>query len=408
MTMIRSILTTALALFLAAPLAAQVPAPPPAPAPAPRALPNVQVPAAPVPHAPLPAPVPPEAPATPFVYVVPPPEHLDPGFFSFDPGHFFQGSFGVSYDSSSDHTYQQARAAIEQNRYDRALTLLDQVLAKGGGQADAATYWKAYSQARVGRRADALATIAAFQKQFPKSRWLNDARALDVELRQASGQDVPADALANEELKLLALRGLMRNDAESALPTIEGILSGTSSPRIKDQALFVLSQHRTARTRAIILGVAKGNANPELQLRAIRYLGMMGGADTSAALDDVYRSATDDDVKRAILRSFAAAGARDRLLALAKSEASVDLRAEAVQQLGAMRAAAELADLYRSDPAPEVKRAVVQVLAGQRNATTLVGLARAEKDLELKKAIVSRLSTMQSPEARDYLVELLK
>lgn len=324
------------------------------------------------------------------------------------PGDFFQGGFAVSLGDSAAHAYQQARSAIEQGRYDRALTLLEQVIAENRNQADAATYWKAYSQARVGRRADALSTLTTFQKQFPRSRWLNDARALDLEIRQASGQDVPADALANEELKLLALRGLMRNDAESAVPIIERILSGTSSPRVKDQALFVLSQNRTPRTRAIILGVAKGSSNPEVQLRAIRYLGAMGGAETTAALDDVYRAASDDDLKRAILRGYGTAGARDRLLAVAKSEPSADLRAEAVQQLGALRAAGELSEVYRSERAPEVKRAVIASLAGQRNAATLVSLARAETDIDLKKAIVGRLSTMNAPEAREYMVELLK
>jgi TolA-binding protein len=415
MTIMRITTISSLALLLAAPLAAQEPAPAPSPAPArrPFVFPSTPVPAPllptqlpPAAQAPLELPPAPPVPA-PFAFAepiyVPELSRLE-----WDLEHLYQRAFTTIHTDSTDHAYQEARSLIEQNRYDRALTLLDRVIAQNGRQADAATYWKAYSQARVGRRADALSTITALQKQFPKSRWLNDARALDVEIRQASGQAVSADALANEELKLLALRGLMRNNAESALPTIEGILTGTSSPRIKDQALFVLSQTRTPRTRAIVLGVAKGNANPELQLRAIRYLGIMGGPESSGALDDVYRSTTDEEVKRAILRSYAASGARDRLLALAKSEPSVDLRAEAVQQLGALRAVNELADLYRADQAPEVRRAVINALAGQRNAATLVSLARAEKDLELQKAIVTRLSTMQSQEARDYLMELLK
>ena len=397
---IRVTTTAMLALALTAPLAAQRPEErPPEPSPAPQ----VEIVPAPVPRErprALVAPLAPDAP-TPLVHVVPPAHVLPVG-----PGFFYQDAF--AHADSSGRTYQQARTAIEQSRYDRALTLLEQVIAANGTQADAAMYWKAYSQARVGRRADALATIAQLQKQFPKSRWLNDARALDVEIRQASGQAVSADALANEELKLLALRGLMRNDAEAALPTIEGILTGTSSPRVKDQALFVLSQHRTPRTRAIVLGVAKGNANPELQLKAIRYLGMMGGSEAAPVLEDIYRSTSDEDVRRTILRSYATAGARDRLLALAKSEPSVDLRAEAVQQLGAMRAATELADLYRTEKAPEVKRAIIHALGGERSAAVLVGLARAEQDQELKEAIVTRLSTMKSPEARDYLIELLK
>ena len=41
------------------------------------------------------------------------------------------------------------------------------------------------------------------RKRFPQSRWAKDAQALDVEIRQASGQSVSPDGQANEELKKL-------------------------------------------------------------------------------------------------------------------------------------------------------------------------------------------------------------
>ena len=68
----------------------------------------------------------------------------------------------------------------------------------------------------------------------------------------------------------MALRGLMNSDPEQALPIIEKMLTGANSPKVKDRALFVLSQSDSARAREIIANVAKGNANPDLQLRAIQ------------------------------------------------------------------------------------------------------------------------------------------
>ena len=44
----------------------------------------------------------------------------------------------------------------------------------------------------------------------------------------------------------------------------------------------------------------------------------------------------------------------------------------------------------------------------QRNAKALVELARAEKDPDLKRELVSKLSVMKTPEATDYMLELLK
>jgi HEAT repeat protein len=376
---------------------------------------------------------------------------------------------GFDADDRADELYDEGREAIEEGRYDRAIDRFNRLIAMKTSRTDAALYWKAYSQAKLGQRAEALSTLADLQKQFGDSRWIKDARALDVELRQASGQTVAPESQNDEELKLMALRGIMQSDPDQALPVIEKMLAGTNSPKVKDRALFVLSQSNSARAREIIAGVAKGSGNPDLQLRAIRYLGIMGGADNRQILADVYRSTNDVSVKRAILRSYMTSNDRERLLALAKGETDVSLRAEAVRQLGVIHASSELSQLYQteaspdvkksilqamfvggdadkmielarserdpelrktairnlglmkragttealtsiyaSDQSPDVRRAVVNALFLQNNATALVTLARAERNPEMKKEIVSKLSLMKSKEATDYLLELLK
>ncbi len=337
------------------------------------------------------------------------------------------------------------------------------------GRTDAALYWKAYSLAKLGQRDEALNTLADLQKRFADSRWSKDAKSLEVEVRQASGQPVSPASQEDDELKLMALRGIMQSDPEQAFPIIEKMLNGTNSPKVKDRALFVLSQSRGARARDIIAGVAKGNSNPDLQLKAIRYLGIMNGTENRQLLADVYKSSPDPAVKRAILRSFMVAGDRERLLSVAKTETASELRGEAVHQLGVMHAGAELNDLYQtetsaevkkrilqamfiggqsdklielaksekdpelrksaihnlglmrnavttgaltaiyaSDTSTDVRKAVVNALFIQNNAKALVDLARAEKNPDMKKEIVSRLSIMKSKDATDYLMELLK
>src|SRR5436853_243741 len=87
----------------------------------------------------------------------------------------------------------------------------------------------------------------------------------------------PRGRETDDDLKLLVLRGIMQSDPDQAIPIIEKVLTSANSPKVKDRALFVLSQSRSPRARDIIAGVAKGNGNPDLQLRAIRYVGMMGG-----------------------------------------------------------------------------------------------------------------------------------
>jgi HEAT repeat protein len=380
------------------------------------------------------------------------------------------GPLAFEADDRADELYSDGREAIEEGKYERALDRFNQLIELKSNRTDAALYWKAYSLAKLGRRADALGALADLQQRFKDSRWIKDAKALEVEIRQASGQPVAPETQNDDELRLMALRGLMQSDSERAMPIIEQMLAGTNSPKVKDRALFVLSQSGSSRAREIIANVAKGGSNPDLQLRAIHYLGIMGGSDNRQILADVYRASPDPAVKRAIIRSFMVSGDRTRLLSLAKTESDAALRGDAVQQLGVMGAHAELADLYStetsvdvkkriiqamfvggsadklielaktekepqlrrtavrnlglmgssktgeaikaiylSDASPEIRREAINALFLQNNGRLLVDLARAEKDPAMKKEIVSKMSVMHgSKEVTDYLLELLK
>jgi HEAT repeat protein len=311
--------------------------------------------------------------------------------------------FAVNEDRADD-LYESAKDALDEGKYDRALDRLNRLIEMKSKWTDAAMYWKAYSLAKLGRRADALSTVADLQRQFKDSRWIKDAKALEVELRQASGQTIAPESQNDEELKLMALRGLMNSDPDRALPIIEQMLnSASNSPRVKDRALFVLSQAGSARGREIIGNIAKGTANPDLQLRAIKYLGIMGGADTRQLLADVYRASPDASVKRSIIRSLMVSGDRARLLSLAKTETNAELRADAVQQLGVIGAHAELAELYSTETAVEVKKRILQAMFVGGNADKLIELAKSEKDPELRRTAVRNLGLMGSSRTGDAI-----
>jgi HEAT repeat protein len=306
-------------------------------------------------------------------------------------------------DDRADELYSDGREAIEEGKYERAIDRFDRLIEMKTARTDAALYWKAYSLGKLGRRADALGVLGDLEQRFKDSRWLKDAKALEVELRQASGQRVAPESQNDDELKLMALRGLMQSDAERALPIIEQMLAGTNSPKVKDRALFVLSQSGSARAREIMANVAKGASNPDLQLRAIHYLGIMGGSDNRQILADVYRTSTDPSVKRSIIRSFMVSGDRARLLGLAKSETDAGLRGEAVQQLGVMGAHTELADLYGTETSVDVKKRIIQAMFVGGSADKLIELAKTEKDPALRRAAVRNLGLMGASRTGDAI-----
>lgn len=315
-------------------------------------------------------------------------------------------------------SYETARDLIEREQYAKAIGQLDALIAKFDGKSladaianrvDAAMYWKAYTLTKQRDLTEAMNTLEQIRTKFAGSRWLKDAMALKVEVMQASGQTVSPDSQPDEALKLLALRGLMQNDPDRAVPMVEQLLSGNSSVAVKENALFVLSQSRSARAREVLGKIARGGSNPDLQMRAIRYLGMMNFPGRDQILGEAYQSSSDEAVKRAIARTYMISGNRTRIAQVAGDAGiSPALRGEAVQFLGALNAADELSRLYSKESSADVKKRIIKGLFISGDAARLVELAKTETNLELKKDIVQRLSMMKSKEAADYLAELLK
>ena len=276
-------------------------------------------------------------------------------------------------------------------------------MARGGARADGAIYWKAYALNKLGRRDEALAAIAELRKSHPSSRWLDDARALEIEIKQAGGKPVSPESADDEELKLMALNSFMNTDPERALPLLEKLLHSSQSPKIKERALFVLTQSGSAKARQLVVQMAKGGSNPDLQMKAVHYLGVMGGRQE---LGEVYAATNDLDVKRAVLHGLMVAGAKDELLAAAKGEKSTELRQQAIHWLGTMGAEPELWQLYQAEPSAEVRQTIIHALFIGGKTDHLVEVARTAKEPELRQQAIHWLGVSDSRRTGDALAAI--
>ena len=110
---------------------------------------------------------------------------------------------GPGEDSRQQELYEQGTDALDEGQWDRAAAVFAEAARQPGDRADGALYWKAYAQSKLGRKAEALATLAELGKRFPQSRWANDAAALELELK--GGRNVSPDSVEDEDLKLIAL-----------------------------------------------------------------------------------------------------------------------------------------------------------------------------------------------------------
>jgi HEAT repeat protein len=251
-----------------------------------------------------------------------------------------------------------------------------------------------------------LAAIAELRKSYAGSRWLEDAKVLELETKQAAGQNVSPESESDEDLKLLALNGLMQSDPDRALPLVENLLKGNQPPKLKKNAVYVIAQNTSPRAQQLLEQVARGSVNPDLQIVAIRYLIQQkrNQATVAALLWEIYGSTADVNAKREIVNGLST----DHLMQVAKSDKASELRLMAIQRLSNGGGGDALVPLYAAETDPQVRQAIINTLSSQRNAKALVSLARAERDPQVKRSIVQNLVNMKSPDATDYLLEILK
>lgn len=367
-----------------------------------------------------------------------------------------------------DDLYDEAMESIDDEEWSDALRPLNQLMSVNQ-KVDAALYWTSYAQAKMNRTAAALASLARLQKEFPTSRWTKEGKALEIEVRGKAGQTPRPDQEDDADLKLMAVSAMAQTDPKEALPVLTKILAAPSSSRkVKERSLFVLAQMGTPEAGTAIAEVARGNSSPELQRKAIQYLGVFGQPANRKVLSEVYASTTDNALRKQILNSFMVSGDKARVLEAAKTEKDPALRSTAIRLLGVMNASAELgqmyttattadekkdilqalfvggaiepvaaaakgekdkdvrlaavrnlglmgrrsetvlAEMYRVETDPEVKKEVLNAFFLQGNSARLVEIARVEKDPGLKKEAVHWLSLMNSKEARAFMLELLK
>jgi hypothetical protein len=279
---------------------------------------------------------------------------------------------------ADDDAYTIGTRAMDEHRWQDAVSAFDKVVSEKGKRVDAALYWKAYSLNKLGKTPLAIATCEQLHSQFSGSTWNKDCDAISVDVQvdaKAIGDHVkvrtdrvrPYVKMApfsydmdrgdncgargsDEDLKMLALNSLLNKDPTTALPLLRGILSGNQSPCVKKRALFVLAQSKSPEAEGILHDAALGKLDPQLQGQAIQAMAVFQGKRANDTLAEVYRTTTD----------------------------------------------------------PKIKSSIISAMFITKDAPRMVEMARNEKDLELKRRIVSELALMNDKAATDYMMELLK
>jgi tetratricopeptide (TPR) repeat protein len=307
--------------------------------------------------------------------------------------------------------YRNGTDSVDEGRYEGAIKNFDHLIEVKWSRNDGVYYWKAYALNKLGKRDEAQAALAEIPKQFPQSRWISDAKALQVEIQQSAGRPVSPDSIDDQDLKLVAINALMNSDAERAVPLLEKVLNDPKNNlSLKAKALFVLAQSRSEksndRAREIVASYAKSGSNPDLQIRAIGYLGTWRSKDSQQILADIYAANNDLAVRRAVLRGLGNSRDSAHLFAVAKTEQNADLRREAIRDLGNMQAVNELGQLYAAESTTELKEAILVSLSNGRASDKLLEIAKTEKNAELRGEAIRYLGNGRGDKSGDTLVSL--
>jgi hypothetical protein len=184
------------------------------------------------------------------------------------------------------------------------------------------------------------------------------------------------------ELKLMALNSLMHADEDEAVPLLEDLLKSDQPTKLKERALFVLAQSGSSRAFEVVAQVARNDADPELQEKAIKYIGIHGRRENIRLLSEIYDTAENEDTKKTILHSFMVAGEKELLLEAAKGEEDPELRGSAIHWLGVMDAEGELWDLYQKESSIDIKKKILHGLFIGDGIQYLLEVARNRSEPE--------------------------
>lgn len=211
---------------------------------------------------------------------------------------------------------------------------------------------------------------------------------------------------SNPELQVRAVKMYAAIKGKQSVATLSDVYQHTSNETVKRA---ILQSYLISGSQDKLLEAARAEQNPMLSKAAIQELGAMAAV---SALTQLYHDTKDNQIKSGIIGSLVASGPRgmDALSEIAKTEQDPELRRKAIRNLGiagGASAAPQLLKAYQSSSDPESKRSAIEGLFLSGDAHDLVALARAEKNPELKQMIVSRLSVMHSKEASDYMMEIL-
>lgn len=255
--------------------------------------------------------------------------------------------------------YKKAKQFIYQKDWLKALEKLRQVaeLFPASKLREVSLYWSSYSLNQLSQtfenldkiletQEEALSQLETLMRQYPYSKWIDDAKLLRVEIAEnlvkkgfkkykyiLNGASKDPDI----ELKIAALDALLHMDKEKAFPILEKIIRSNKTPELREKAIFVLSQIDDPRVVPLLVDAALKDNNKQIREKAIFWLGQIRRAESLNQLVKIYSNIEDVKLKEKVIFSIAQYGDEKgikNLIQLYRKEKSLRLKKRIIFWLG--------------------------------------------------------------------------
>ena len=217
----------------------------------------------------------------------------------------------------------------------------------------------------------------------------------------ASGSLAQTQATDDEDFRMTALEALITAPPERALPIVDKVLSGNHSADLKERALFILSQMETPESQSRLLAYAN-DGQGELQVEAIRMIGIGGDKDAIASLGDIYRGG-NANVREAVLEAYLIADEVTAVFEIAANTDDENEFAEAVQMLGVMGAHEQLRELRGRAGLSE---SLIEAYALSGDSESLRELAMDNSNPDMQKRAIESLGIVGGDDVNQTLIDI--
>lgn len=283
---------------------------------------------------------------------------------------------------------------------------------------DAALYWLAFALKKQEKFAEADSQLRRVLKDFPRSKWADDARAMQVEIAPNLGNRKQIDnglSEADEEIKIVALQSLFQSNPERGLAYVSNMFKSGSnaSQRMKEAGIEMIRRYGGDQTVPLLIEIIRNQSDRELRQTAIHTLGRTGDERAFEILLEMVKTSTDDEVSKAAIFAisrFESPRARTVLVEMARSGKSREVRKDAIFWLsreGDDATLDELMRIYQGEQDVEVKKQIVFALrrmGSPRAVAKLYEIASGNGDVEVRKDAIHWIGQRGDEQAVQYLI----